>query len=171
MHKIVLTFVSLILFLSCQRTSKTEIVYSKDYSIKIETRGCIPGSSEFIAVLYNSPHYSLPNYQSYKPHHLYITSHPSEVDSTKYLTFDLTLRPEIEDSIFNCIRNYVMDFKIDNKEVLVLDGACLSVELEYNKKSIKCEQYNLEGISKASPQIATLLKIINKIVPEEFRMY
>jgi hypothetical protein len=73
-----------------------------------------------------------------------------------------------------------MDFNIDNKEVfingqqvkdIIEDGACLSVELEYDKKSIKCEQYNLEGISKASPQIKKLMHLINNRVPEKYKLY
>jgi hypothetical protein len=73
-----------------------------------------------------------------------------------------------------------MDFNIDNKEVFINgkhvykaieDGACLSVELEYDKKRIKCEQYNLEGIYKASPQIKKLLQIINSRVPDKFKLY
>jgi hypothetical protein len=179
-RKIFLVIISLVIFNSCNKTSKTGIIYSKDYTIRIETRGCLPGSSKFIAVLYNTPQYYLANYDSFKPHHLYITSQPAEGDSIKPETYDLALTPETEDSVFYCVHKYVMDFNIDNKEVfingkqfkeVIADGACLSVELEYDRKSIKCEQYNLEGIYKASPQIKKLLQIINNRVPDKYKLY
>jgi hypothetical protein len=171
---------TLIILNSCNKTSKKEIVYSKDYTFRIETQGCIPGSSKTIAVLYNTPQYYLVNYKSFKPHHLYITSQPAEGDSTKSKTFDLPLAPETEDSVFYYIHKYVMDFNIDNKEVfingqlvknVIMDGACLSVELEYENKSIKCVQSSLEGIYQASPQITKLLRIINSRVPDEFKLH
>jgi hypothetical protein len=180
MQKHLLTFFSLLFLISCKNSSKTEVIASKDYVITIETRDCLAGGIQFKAVIYNIPQYHLINCDSFKPHHLYITRQETKHDSVFSETYDLDLTPETEDSVFFCVHKYLMDFNIDNKEVFINgkhvykaieDGACLSVELEYDKKRIKCEQYNLEGIYKASPQIKKLLQIINSRVPDKFKLY
>ncbi|NJO67911.1 MAG: hypothetical protein HC830_00325 [Bacteroidetes bacterium] len=140
----------------------------------------MPGGSKFTAFIYNTPQYQLRDYDSYKPHHLYIRKEEIINDSTKVNLFDLVLNPETEDSIYFYVHKYLTDFNINNKEILVngkvikkviQDGACLSVQLEYDKKMMRCEQYNLKGIQKASPEIKQLMNIINSKVPETYRLY
>ena len=180
MKKIFLIFIVITSFCSCHKPVKNGIYYSKDYAITIETRGCMPGESVFTAVIYNIPQYQLIDYASYKPHHLYITRQDYKKDSIIADKFDLKLSSELEDSIYNCVHKYLSDFYIDNKELVIngtiikkniQDGACLSIQLEQDKKLMKCEQYNLEGIHDASPEIKKLLEIINSKVEDKFRLY
>jgi hypothetical protein len=180
MQKHLLTFFSLLFLISCQNSTKTGIAASKDYALTIETRACLPDGIQFKAVIYNVPQNQLINCDSFKPHHLYITRQEQIHDSAFSETYDLELNSKVEDSIFYCVHKYLMDFNSDNKEIfingkrvesVIMDGSCLSVQLEYDKKSIKCEQYNLEDISKASPQIKKLLQIINSRVPDKFKLY
>jgi hypothetical protein len=165
---------------SCHQTDRKDVSISKDYSITIETRGCLPGGVMFKTVIYNVPQRQLPNYSFYKPHHLYTIRQEPQGDSLKVETFDLELTSAVEDSIFWYVHKYLTDFTIDNKieftngkhvKQMIEDGACLSVQLEYDKKLIKCEQYNLEGLSHASSDIKSLLKIINSRMPEKFQLY
>jgi hypothetical protein len=173
-------FLLIILLASCHQSDRKDVLISKDYSITIEARGCLPGGIKFKAVIYNVPQYQILNYSFYKPHHLYTIRQEPQGDSLKVETYDLELTPAVEDSILWYVHKYLTDFTIDNKieltngihsQQIILDGECLSVQLEYDNRLIKCEQYNLKSLSHASSDIKSLLKIINSRMPEKFQLY
>ena len=164
----------LIIFFVCNIDGYTQVNkgYSNDYVITIETRGCLPGSSRVKATLYGTMQSQIEGIIDFLPNHLYITKQEFINDSVVSGTYDLELNDTVEDSIFKCVYRYLEKFPIKEKlnKPFVWDGGCLSVELQYERQMIRCEEYNLKNANSASPAMNELLEIINRRVPKKFQM-
>lgn len=163
--------------IACQNR---EIVLSRKYSFEVRTWG-MPGSVSFEAFLYNTDVSTYPPERRggirFQENVLCLLRHGFKEDQEVTDTFTIKLNGEQVDSLYNLAYGYVSGFEIDNRvEIgkinrMILDGASISVRLGYEGKLMQCAQYRLKGVSQASFGGDKLIAFINKIAPEEFRLY